>query len=199
MSSPLLKISTFIRGSNFKNMIFNIVLRIILYLAFFLSEFWVQPTEPFVVDYNEWFTYSKPMRNKQLVSDFVLIMISSIIPILAFGILSFCISSSTKGYDIVICQYKFIMSLALVFGLTGLLTDIIKNSTGRLRPDYISRCFNFNEEELVSVMSNISMTWPGPNPNCTNPNEKEIRTGRRSFPSGHSSISTASWLYLCLR
>ena len=31
------------------------------------------------------------------------------------------------------------MSLALVFGLTGLLTDIIKNSTGRLRPDYISR------------------------------------------------------------
>ena len=43
------------------------------------------------------------------------------------------------GFNIAVYQYKFIMSLAIVFAVTGLLTDIIKNSVGRLRPDYLSR------------------------------------------------------------
>ena len=61
------------------------------------------------------------------------------------------------------------------------------------------RCFNLDEYQLLDALENITRTWPGYNPNCTNLDQSEIRTGRRSFPSGHASISTATWLFLCLR
>lgn len=61
------------------------------------------------------------------------------------------------------------------------------------------RCFNLDEYQLLDALGNITRTWPGYNPNCTNLDQSEIRTGRRSFPSGHASISTATWLFLCLR
>lgn len=90
------------------------------------------------------------------------------------------------------------MSLAVVFAVTGLLTDIIKNSVGRLRPDYLSRCFDLTGEETIDLLPSISFKWPGPNPACNNSDASEIRTGRRSFPSGHASISTSAWLFLSL-
>lgn len=199
MYSPGEKIIRFMKGPNFKNMILNIVIRIILYCMFFTSEFITTPAEPFVANYNEWQTaYAKPIKRDQFCSDFFLIIVCSIVPIATFGLFSLCISGSNKGFNIVINQYRFIMSLSFVFALTGLFTDIIKNSIGRLRPDYLSRCFNLDEYQLLDALENITRTWPGFNPNCTNLDLSEIRTGRRSFPSGHASISTATWLFLCL-
>jgi membrane-associated phospholipid phosphatase len=59
-------------------------------------------------------------------------------------------------------------------------TDICKILAGRLRPDFIARC-------LPDIAGN-----------CTNPNLKDVRDARASFPSGHSSLSFCAMVYLSL-
>jgi len=193
------KLIKFITGPSFRNMAVNIVIRLLLYCLFFTSEFIAAPSEPFVVNYHDWQAlYSKPMKREQFCSDLVLIIVCSIVPIVTFGIVSACLCGSNKGFNIAVYQYKFIMSLAIVFAVTGLLTDIIKNSVGRLRPDYLSRCFDLSGDETLEILPKINVHWPGANPGCNNTETSEIRTGRRSFPSGHASISTSAWLFLSL-
>merc|ERR1712131_568758 len=98
MYSPGEKIIRFMKGPNFKNMILNIVIRIILFCMFFTSEFITTPAEPFVANYNEWQTaYAKPIQRDQFCSDFFLIIVCSIGPILTFGLFSLCISGSNKA------------------------------------------------------------------------------------------------------
>ena len=75
------------------------VIRIILFCMFFTSEFITTPAEPFVANYNEWQTaYAKPIQRDQFCSDFFLIIVCSIGPILTFGLFSLCISGSNKGW-----------------------------------------------------------------------------------------------------
>ncbi|KAA8650793.1 phosphatase PAP2 family protein [Aspergillus tanneri] len=71
--------------------------------------------------------------------------------------------------------------------LTSLLTDIIKNTVGRPRPDLISRCIprkGTPEDSLIN--------WKV----CTQSNQHVLQEGWRSFPSGHSSFSFAGLGYL---
>eukprot|EP00002_Diphylleia_rotans_P014773 TRINITY_DN2873_c0_g4_i3.p1 TRINITY_DN2873_c0_g4~~TRINITY_DN2873_c0_g4_i3.p1 ORF type:complete len:236 (-),score=42.83 TRINITY_DN2873_c0_g4_i3:428-1135(-) len=63
--------------------------------------------------------------------------------------------------------------------LTTIITNIIKISYGKLRPDFLDRC------------------QPDENSVCTG-DEDEIREGRKSFPSGHASYSFAGCVYLTL-
>lgn len=76
-----------------------------------------------------------------------------------------------------------IFCLTLSLGVTGVITNILKVITGRLRPDFFSRCFpeGHIEEDMV----------------C-NGEPRLIVEGRKSFPSGHSSMSFASMTFLTL-
>ncbi|OJT06736.1 Lipid phosphate phosphatase 2, partial [Trametes pubescens] len=65
-------------------------------------------------------------------------------------------------------------------GLTYLLTEFLKNRVGRLRPDFLDRC-KWNKELKA----------------CTGKLDS-ILDGRRSFPSGHSSIAFAGMMFLSL-
>jgi diacylglycerol diphosphate phosphatase/phosphatidate phosphatase len=72
---------------------------------------------------------------------------------------------------------------------TPLITDIIKNTVGRPRPDLISRCRpqkGTPEHELLTISI------------CTQTNEHILQEGWRSFPSGHSSFAFAGLGFLTL-
>ena len=81
----------------------------------------------------------------------------------------------------------------------GVILDIPWELKGQGLSRTCFRCFNLTSDEIMEKLSEVTYKWPGPNPSCNASDPSEIRTGRRSFPSGHASISTAAWLFLSLR
>ncbi|MCJ1309804.1 hypothetical protein MMC25_003465 [Agyrium rufum] len=73
--------------------------------------------------------------------------------------------------------------------LTSFLTDIIKNSVGRPRPDLIARC-----KPEKGTPEHSLVTWEV----CTETRHHRLHDGWRSFPSGHSSFAFAGLGYLAL-
>ncbi|KAI9715730.1 MAG: hypothetical protein M1828_000745 [Chrysothrix sp. TS-e1954] len=81
------------------------------------------------------------------------------------------------------------LGLFLSVFLTALLTDIVKNTVGRPRPDLLARCKPASgtpEHSLVSYDV------------CTETRHHRLQDGWRSFPSGHSSFSFSGLGYLAL-
>ncbi|GBG60520.1 hypothetical protein CBR_g5695 [Chara braunii] len=72
--------------------------------------------------------------------------------------------------------------------LTAVITDIVKLYVGRLRPDFYWRCFPPGTEERFKPDGNV---W------CTG-SARVIKEGRKSFPSGHASWTSAGMSYLAL-
>ncbi|KKY38688.1 putative diacylglycerol pyrophosphate phosphatase 1 [Diaporthe ampelina] len=82
-----------------------------------------------------------------------------------------------------------ILGLAIALILTSFLTDTVKNTVGRPRPDLVARCKpapGTPENKLVGVDV------------CTETRHHVLHDGWRSFPSGHSSFSFAGLGYLSL-
>ncbi|XP_003744111.1 phospholipid phosphatase 5 [Galendromus occidentalis] len=75
------------------------------------------------------------------------------------------------------------MGYILALGLSAILTDSLKVIVGRPRPDFFFRCFPSGE-------GNFSMPCTG--------SPRSVREGRKSFPSGHSSIAFSSFTFLSL-
>ncbi|PCH36340.1 acid phosphatase/Vanadium-dependent haloperoxidase [Wolfiporia cocos MD-104 SS10] len=65
-------------------------------------------------------------------------------------------------------------------GLSEVITEVLKNRVGRLRPDFLSRC-----------------EWDKTLKSCTG-DVVDILDGRRSFPSGHSSTAFSGMMFLSL-
>ncbi|CAG7953164.1 unnamed protein product [Penicillium olsonii] len=82
-----------------------------------------------------------------------------------------------------------VLGLFVALMLTSLLTDIVKNSVGRPRPDLLSRC-----KPARGTPNNALVAWTV----CTESNQHILQEGWRSFPSGHSSFSFGGLGYLYL-
>ncbi|KAF8967597.1 lipid phosphate phosphatase 1 [Flammula alnicola] len=65
-------------------------------------------------------------------------------------------------------------------GLTELVTETLKHSVGRLRPDFLARC---KWDEVIEQCTGKLST---------------ITNGRKSFPSGHSSTAFSGMVFLSL-
>lgn len=82
-----------------------------------------------------------------------------------------------------------VLGLAIGMILTTFLTDVVKNTVGRPRPDLLARCqpkAGTPHDQLVSIEV------------CTETGHHRLHDGWRSFPSGHSSFSFAGLGYLSL-
>lgn len=86
-------------------------------------------------------------------------------------------------------QHSAILGLAISLILASFLTDTVKNTVGRPRPDLVARCkpaAGTPRDALVSVSV------------CTEADGHTLHDGWRSFPSGHSSFGFAGLGYLAL-
>ncbi|KAJ2743487.1 hypothetical protein GGI20_003710 [Coemansia sp. BCRC 34301] len=85
-----------------------------------------------------------------------------------------------------------VLGIFLAMGLNNTATNIVKNATGRLRPDFIDRCQpNITESPKLRL---VDVTV------CTQTDLTYLHEGMRSFPSGHASLAfcglTFTSLYL---
>ena len=113
---------------------------------------------------------AKPMRSETVPAPYLALTFA--IPLATAGIAQIWTRS---GHD----MHHAALGLAETFGLTLLVTASLKAGVGRLRPDFLARC------------------QPDAGGKCQG-DADEITEGRRSFPSGHSSISFAGGTFMAL-
>eukprot|EP00879_Flechtneria_rotunda_P000384 GHRR01000476.1.p1 GENE.GHRR01000476.1~~GHRR01000476.1.p1 ORF type:complete len:402 (+),score=52.39 GHRR01000476.1:347-1552(+) len=103
------------------------------------------------------------------------------------------------------CILHHLWSCLIIFLIVVALTEITKPFSGRLRPDFLSRCHPAAQGIVGPGTNYTEVLGPNAAPlgplhlgqtidDCTNPNKDEINDGRLSFPSGHSSNSmSVAW------
>ncbi|KAI2617330.1 acid phosphatase/Vanadium-dependent haloperoxidase [Hypomontagnella submonticulosa] len=84
-------------------------------------------------------------------------------------------------------HHSTILGLAIALILASFLTDIVKNTVGRPRPDLIARC-----KPAAGTKPDVLVTIDV----CTETGHHTLHDGWRSFPSGHSSFSFSGLGYL---
>ncbi|KAI1102700.1 PAP2-domain-containing protein [Jackrogersella minutella] len=84
-------------------------------------------------------------------------------------------------------HHSTILGLGIALILSSFLTDIVKNTVGRPRPDLIARC-----KPMSGTKPDVLVTIDV----CTETNHHTLHDGWRSFPSGHSSFSFSGLGYL---
>ncbi|CAE1300903.1 DPP1 [Acanthosepion pharaonis] len=146
----------------------NIWAEIILRILVFFFYLYTEHLEPFVrhIEKEELWLYKNP-ETPSYVPIHVLWVIVVVVPL--SGILIAYVYSRNK-MDVL----QALLGLTLSVFLSASLTNIIKVIVGRPRPDFFWRCF----PNGVYVE----------NMECTGHREKIIE-GRKSFPSGHSTIA----------
>ena len=82
-----------------------------------------------------------------------------------------------------------VLGLVISLILTSFITDVIKNSVGRPRPDLIARCKPKPGTEAHALVT-IDV--------CTETDHHTLHDGWRSFPSGHSSFAFSGLGYLAI-
>ncbi|GLV43962.1 uncharacterized protein CBL_12742 [Carabus blaptoides fortunei] len=151
----------------------EIILRAILFFTYMLLG-WVKPFERKIQSEEIWL-HRYPLT-KSYVPNVILWPV-----LFGFPLAAILVNSKFERNPIDIREAVFCLTLSM--GVTGVTTNILKVITGRLRPDFFSRCFPNGKISTDMV--------------C-NGEPKLILEGRKSFPSGHSSLSFASMTFLTL-
>lgn len=155
------------------NLFQEIVLRLGLFAVYIYFEF----KDPFVrkIHPEEMWLYRNP-RTESYVP--LTTLYPSVICLVGAVFLTFYYHS--RNFRELKCA---VLGITLADAINGVVTHSIKAAVGRPRPDYMWRCFpdgNFREDMV-----------------CTG-DYRDIRDGRKSFPSGHSSFAFATLGYLSL-
>ncbi|RUS18341.1 phosphatidic acid phosphatase type 2/haloperoxidase [Endogone sp. FLAS-F59071] len=126
-----------------------------------------------------------PYAVHERVPTYLLVIISSIIPLVIITFISLGIRRSL--FDL----HNGILGLLLSLSLTIMVTEVVKISIGMPRPDFIDRCRPYpGAVDPPYGLSNGSV--------CTQTDKAMMTDGFKSFPSGHSSMSFAGLTYLSL-
>ncbi|KAK2715438.1 phospholipid phosphatase 5-like [Artemia franciscana] len=154
-------------------MIAEFALRIGLWSFFLHMEEW--PAFERKIHQEELWLYKNP-RTPSYVPSEMLWFLVVFVPLVVFSI---CFLVTKDFSDLI----NALLGYTLSMGINGVITDAIKLTVGRPRPDFFYRCFPDGIQY--------------PNMKCTGDLEI-INEGRKSFPSGHSSFSFCSMWFVAL-
>lgn len=115
---------------------------------------------------------SNEFKKEEMVPNIAVVIISQIIPLIIIGFILF--KRDLRYYSIM----KGLFYCLTAQFLTLSITNFLKITVGRLRPDFLGRC------QPIGGKCTGSLT--------------DIIEGRKSFPSGHSSVSFCGSFYLVL-
>ncbi|KAI8329184.1 phosphatidic acid phosphatase type 2/haloperoxidase [Choanephora cucurbitarum] len=123
-------------------------------------------------------------RVNESVPVWLLAVIAILVPIVAIACISIGIRRSWMDFN------SALLGLALALSMTIMVTDVLKTTVGRPRPDMLSRCQpppDIQDPPLGLLNYTI----------CTADHHSyKFRDGFKSFPSGHASFSFAGLGYL---
>ena len=159
-----------------KYLLSEIILRVLLFLLFLITEYWYPRHMDILPELSTPYR-TESNRKHQLIPTHILFAGIIIIPVSVF-----LITNTVKGSATIKLDELLAFSGTLV--LNGVVTNILKLSVGRPRPDFISRC------------KPVSSSWEA-DPICTGA-VADFQEGYKSFPSGHASWSFATVLFLSL-
>ncbi len=111
-----------------------------------------------------------------------------VVPLVAFVAPFIAMAALPKKYNPNMRKDRALGGLCAAIGLTWVVTCGIKNIVGGIRPDFVDRCWP----------DGATQTWISTGvPDCSGDNDT-VQQGRRSFPSGHTSMSFAGFVYCSL-
>ncbi|CAB3224491.1 unnamed protein product [Arctia plantaginis] len=156
-----------IRSANF-NLFIEIVLRIILVSVFCYMETMQPFTRVIHKQTMEW-EYMYPRHESYVPAGALWAIVLSVPCTLSLIAWAGCNDCNDA--------LEILLAWSLSLGINGVLTDMVKLIAGRPRPDFFYRCFPDGIET--------------PDFKCTG-DPADIIEGKKSFPSGHSSLSFCS-------
>ncbi|ORX41134.1 phospholipid metabolism-related protein [Kockovaella imperatae] len=114
----------------------------------------------------------------------LLFFISAGIPLLVLVPVSAFVART--GWD----MHNAVVGVFMSYTMTGTVTQLIKMSVGRPRPDLLARCLprEGSADHVFFGLSTVDI--------CTTTNQLRLDDGFKSFPSGHSSLSFAGLGFL---
>lgn len=128
-----------------------------------------------------------PFAEVERVSSKALFFYSTWLPASVIVVLALVI---TKPANKLYVAYTSALGLVVSVLSADITTNLLKNSFGRHRPDFLARC-----EPLADAARDIMVFAKDV---CTTKDMDRLMDGFRTTPSGHSSISWAGLLYLAL-
>ncbi|XP_053623094.1 phospholipid phosphatase 5 [Plodia interpunctella] len=155
-----------IRSASF-NLFIEILVRVILLSSFCYMETMTPFTRKILPE--ELPDYKYPRRDSFVPSGMLWAIVLSVpftLSLIAWAVCNDCNDA-----------LELLLAWSLALGINGVLTDTIKLIAGRPRPDFFYRCFPNGEQKEDMA--------------CTG-DPVDIMEGRKSFPSGHSSLSFCS-------
>lgn len=155
----------------------NIFVEVAVRLLLFYATSKLERTESFkrVIHDEEIWLYKNPMTKDYITAKTALIWI--VVAPLVLIISNYLMCRNKKDFK------HAISAVTLALAMTAFITSLLKVSVGRPRPDFFYRCFPdgvIGESRFEKCTGDI----------------KVIEEGRKSFPSGHSSMSFAAFGFM---
>ncbi|XP_073954852.1 phospholipid phosphatase 5-like [Choristoneura fumiferana] len=163
------------REHNISHLLGEILVRVVLVMVVCTMAFTVHPRIR-CITHDQLLTDYKRPRRQSYIPLWVMVCLIIFIPLIIFALPWLL----TKNY---IDTTQAILAWTLALSITAMITEVIKLSVGRPRPDFFYRCYpNGKITKDLHCVGDV----------------REIMEGRKSFPSGHSSFAFASLGFLSL-